>query len=170
MGLSPTSTTPRYSGVGQPITTTKGSKDSTSKAETVESNPPKKIYPREPKFIEDRFDIERRAWDYYGFAWSRILEQIKHEKCQRKHELFLIDRRKQKLEGWKAKLDEKTKQLDSREARILETEPFLDVAKQLQNLGIGMDEALPYFESIRERAEVERIDVRTSAAITQEYR
>jgi hypothetical protein len=55
--------------------------------------------------------------------------------------------RKQKLVEWKAKLD-------SREARIIEVEPFLAVAKQLQNLGIGMDEVILMDESIKERAEV----------------
>lgn len=135
---SPTSTAPRYSGVGR----------TNSKAETV----PKRIYPQEPKSIQDRFDIERRAWDYYGKAWDRILEQITHEKYQRKHELRVIERRKQKLVEWKL-------QLDSREARILEAEPFLDVAKQLQSLDV-----IPWVEMIREKVEAEKIDYKAAVA------
>jgi hypothetical protein len=132
---------------------------------------PKLVESNAEKSIDDKPEQERVAWDYYGPAWMRILKQIRREKDQRRHELFVIDRRKEKLSECKKRLEQMQYDVTAREARILEAEPFLDVAKQLQNLGIGMDEALPYFESIRERAEIERIDVRTSATqITQEYR
>jgi hypothetical protein len=45
------------------------------------------------------------------------------------------------------------------------------VAKQLQNLGIGMEEALPWIEILREKAEVENVDIRgTAINVAQELR
>jgi hypothetical protein len=53
-----------------------------------------------PRSIEGRLEQERVAWDYYGPAWMRVLNQIRKEKDQRRHELLLIDRRKSKLDEW----------------------------------------------------------------------
>jgi len=47
--------------------------------------------------VEERLRREKVAWDCYGPAWMRILKQIRREKDQRRHELLMIDRRKQKL-------------------------------------------------------------------------
>jgi hypothetical protein len=101
----------------------------------------------------------------------RILNQIRKEKDQRRHELLLIDRRKQKLEEWKAKLDQKTKQLDSREAQILEAEPFLAVAKQLQEMKLALEDALPWIETINEVAQMQNMNIKTAAIyVAQELR
>jgi hypothetical protein len=58
---------------------------------------------------------------------------------------------------------ERESNLNDRENRVFEVEPFLVMAKQLQNLGIGMEEAFHWFEIIREKAEAEKIDDKTSA-------
>ena len=122
------------------------------------------------KSIDEKLEQERIAWDYYGPAWMRILNQIRKEKDQRRHELLLIDR-KQKLEEWKAKLDQKTKQLDSREARILEAEPFLAVAKQLQEMKLALEDALPWIETINEVAQMQNMNIKTAAIyVAQELR
>jgi hypothetical protein len=89
------------------------------------------------------------------------LEQIRHEKYQRKQELRVIEMRKQKLE-WKAKLDEKTKQLDSREARILEVDSFLTVAKKLQEMKLTLEDTLPWLETINEVAQIQNTDIKTA--------
>ena len=47
--------------------------------------------------VDDRLEQEKIAWDYYGPAWMRVLKQIRREKDQRRHELLMIDRRKEKL-------------------------------------------------------------------------
>ena len=45
------------------------------------------------------------------------------------------------------------------------------MAKQLQNLGIGMEEALPWIETILEKAKAENVDIRTTAInVAQELR
>ena len=43
---------------------------------------------------EERLRQEKIVWNYYGPAWMRILKQIRTEKDQRRHELLVIDRRK----------------------------------------------------------------------------
>jgi len=49
------------------------------------------------KSIDEKLEQERIAWDYYGHAWMRILKQIRKEKDQRRHELLMIYRQRQKL-------------------------------------------------------------------------
>lgn len=137
--------------------------------ETVESNPPKKIYPRNPS-LEYKFEKDRIAFEYYGQAQDRIMKQISKEKDQRRHELFLIDQRKKKLEEWRKRLEERESNLNDRETRVFETEPFLSMAKQLQNLGISMEEVFSLIEIIREKAETENTDVRRAGInLAQEY-
>jgi hypothetical protein len=42
-------------------------------------------------------------------------------------------------------------------------EPFLPVARRLQDLKMGLEEAIPWLETIVEKAESERIDEKTAA-------
>ncbi len=56
--------------------------------------------------VEERLRPEKIAWDYYGPAWMGILKQIKRERDQRRHELLVIGRRKQKLSEWKKRLEQ----------------------------------------------------------------
>ena len=116
-----------------------------------------------PRSIEDILEQERVAWDYYGPAWMRILNQMKKEKDQRRHELFLMDRRKIKLEEWRKRLEQMQYDLTIREGRILESEAFLPLAKKLQEMKLTLEEALPWLETIHEKAEVENVDIRTAA-------
>jgi hypothetical protein len=142
----------------EPIATnsspTKGSKDSDT--ELVESNPPRKIYPREPKYIEDRFELERKTWDYYGAAQTRILNQIKQEKDRRRHDLFLIETRRKRLEQMQS-------DLTTRESRILESEPYLSLAKKLQETKLTLEDALPWLETISEVAQMYNMDSKQAA-------
>ena len=125
-----------------------------------------------PRSIEDRLKQERdQQWQNYGPTWYRLMDLMKKEKYQRRHEMLVIDRRKGKLEEWRTKLEQREYNLKDRETRVFEAEPFLSVAKQLQNLGIGIEEALPWIETIQEKAEVENIDVKTAAYnLTQELK
>jgi hypothetical protein len=151
---SPTST----SGVGQPITTT------TSK--TV----PKKVYPRNP--IEDRFfELDRKAWEYYGHAQDNIMNQIKKEKDQRRHELSLIDRRKSKLKEWREGLEERESNLKDREARIRSFEPYLLLAKKLSEMKLTLGDALYWTQTINEVAQTKKMDIKAATVyVAQELR
>jgi len=95
-----------------------------------------------------------------GVTTDRLgLNQISREKDQRRYELLVIDRRKQKLVEWRKRLEQRESNLKDRESRVFEAEPFLSVAKQLQNLGIGMEETLPWIEILWEKAEAENVDL-----------
>ncbi|MGC2680411.1 MAG: hypothetical protein WA323_00995, partial [Candidatus Nitrosopolaris sp.] len=48
--------------------------------------------------------------------------------------LMVIDRRKQKLSEWRKRLEQMQYDLTARESRILESESFLPVARQLQTI------------------------------------
>ncbi len=141
---------------------------------SVDYNPRAKYISRIPetsvqveKSIDEKLEQERVAWDFYGPAWMRILRQISREKDQRRHELLVIDRRNQKLEEWRKRLEQRESNLKDRETRVFEAEPFLSVAKQLQNLGIGMEEALPWIAILLEKAEGR---IRTAINVAQELR
>jgi len=61
--------------------------------------------------------------------------------------------------------------LTARESRILESEPFLPLARQLQEMKLALEDALPWIETIREEAEAENVDIRTTAInVAQELR
>ena len=123
------------------------------------------------KSIHDKPEQERIAWDYYGSAWMGILKQIRREKDQRRHELLVIDRRKQKLSEWRKRLEQMQYDLTARESRILESESSLPLARQLQEMKLALEDALPWIEILREKAEVENVDIRTAAInVAQELR
>ena len=83
----------------------------------------------------------------------------------------MIDRRKQKLSEWKKRLEQMQYDLTIREARILESESFLPLASQLQEMELALEDALPWIETIREKAEAENVDIRTTAInVAQELR
>jgi hypothetical protein len=120
--------------------------------------------------VEDRLkqEQERNQWSYYGPAWMGVLRQITREKDQRHHELLVIDRRKQRLQEWERRLEQRESDLKDRETQV---QPFLDLARQLQGIGVGFETAISWIETIKEKAEVEKIDQKTAAiCITQELR
>ena len=102
------------------------------------------------KSIHDKLEQERIAWDHYGPAWMGILKQIRREKDQRRHELLVIDRRKQKLSEWRKRLEQMQYDLTARESRILESESFLPLARQLQEMKLALEDALPWIETVKE--------------------
>jgi hypothetical protein len=103
------------------------------------------------------------SWDHYGPAWMGILKQIRREKDQRRHKLLVIDRRKQKLSEWRKRLEQMQYDLTARESRILESESFLPLARQLQEMKLALEDALPWIETMREKAEAENVDIRSAA-------
>ena len=113
----------------------------------------------EAETIESKLEQGRKMWD----CWTRVSNQISKEKDQRRHQLFLMDRKKVKLEEWRKRLEQMQYDLTTREGRILESEAFLPLAKQLQEMKLTLEDALPWIETIRENAEVENVDIRTAA-------
>ncbi|MGA9149118.1 MAG: hypothetical protein WBZ36_00965, partial [Candidatus Nitrosopolaris sp.] len=137
----------------------------TGQTETV----PKKVYPRDP--MEDRFDIERKAWEYCGKTQDRFLNQIMEEKLNMKHEERMDERRKQKLSEWQRRLEERESNLNDREARILEAEPYLPVVKKLQEMKLALEHALPWIEAMKEVSQTQNLNLREAALyVAQELR
>jgi hypothetical protein len=121
--------------------------------------------------VEERLRQEKVAWDYYGPAWMGILKQIRREKDQRRHELLVIDRRKQKLSEWKKRLEQMQYDLTTREVRILESEPFLPLARQLQEMKLALEDALPWIETVKELAQMQNMDIKAAVVqVAQELR
>ena len=83
------------------------------------------------KSIHDKLEQERIAWDYYGPAWMRILKQIRREKDQRRHELLVIDRRKQKLSEWRKRLEQMQYDLTARESQDSRIGAFSGTCKKI---------------------------------------
>jgi hypothetical protein len=77
----------------------------------------------------------------------------------------------QKLSEWKKRLEQMQYDLTAREARILESEPFLLLARQLQEMKLALEEALPWIETVKELAQIQNKDIKTAAVqIAQELR
>jgi hypothetical protein len=63
----------------------------------------------------------------------------------------VIDRRKQKFVEWKAKLD-------SREAKVCEVEPFLPLARKLQEMKLVLEDVQPLITEIDEVTQMQNTD------------
>jgi hypothetical protein len=69
--------------------------------------PPKKpgrTFNNRESEIEARFEKEKIAWEYYGQAQTRILNLIRREKDQRRHELIMINLNEGKFKEWERRL------------------------------------------------------------------
>ena len=112
-------------------------------------------------------EIEKEENNSLGSVsgWSTITKQIEKDKAQRRHELAVIEQRQRYLEIAKQEIDQARNDLDMRESKILQVEPFLPLARQIQDLSLTVDDIIPCFswiEMIKEKAAVERIDLKTA--------
>jgi hypothetical protein len=55
--------------------------------------------------------------------------------------------------------------LTIREARILESEPFLELAKKLQRMKLSLEDALPWIETINEVAQIQNMDIKSAGVL-----
>src|SRR5215472_6555426 len=85
-----------------------------------------------------------------------------------RHENLLIDQRNKRLEETNIRLGQKEQALFLkerdvviREAKIMEAEPFLSIARRLQNTGLEFEAILPWIETVTEVAQ--GTDPRTAA-------
>ena len=117
-------------------------------------------------------DYERdHQWQNYGPAWYSLMNQMKKEKYQRTHERLVLDRRESKLEEWRKRLEQMQYDLTTREGRIIESEPYLSLAKKLQEMKLTLEDALPWLETINEVAQMQNMDIKQAAiSVAQELR
>jgi hypothetical protein len=52
--------------------------------------------------------------------------------------------------------------LIARESRILESESFLPLARQLQEMKLALEDALPWIETVKEWAQMQNMDIKTA--------
>jgi hypothetical protein len=115
------------------------------------------IEPRAKSAIEDRLEYERdHQWQNYGPAWYSLMNQMMNEKYQRRHEMLVIDSSRKRLEQMQS-------DLTTRESRILESEPYLSLAKKLQEMGLALEDALPWIETVKEVAQIEKLDTKSAS-------
>ena len=103
-------------------------------------------------------------------TWQRRFFKLMDERRRREKQIRLMDQTRQELEVEKRNIaqlmyniDQQKKALEARETKLFEVEDLIPSAKYLKDIGISFDQALVWIDCIREKAEIERIDLRTAA-------
>jgi hypothetical protein len=104
-------------------------------------------------------------------TWQRRFFKLMDERRRREEQIRLMDQKRQELEVEKRSagaqlmynLDQQKKALEARETKLFEVEDLIPSAKYLKDIGISFDQALVWIDCIREKVEIERIDLRTAA-------
>lgn len=109
--------------------------------------------------------------------WARIMEEKEEKRKtlqlieQKTHEL---NQEKQNLAQIRYSIDQWNNDLKARESKLIELEPFIPLAKQLQAMKIDIPNFLPWVESVHEYAVTRNMDLTTAAyniaADLREYR
>jgi hypothetical protein len=61
--------------------------------------------------------------------------------------------------------------LTARESRILESESFLPLARQLQEMKLALEDVLPWIETVKELAQMQNTDIKAAVVqVAQELR
>src|SRR5437868_4902206 len=85
-------------------------------------------------------------WDL-DQAWrTRLFRTIMDERKQRQQDLLSIEQEKKELEQQRMQVDRDRYDLENREVRILEAEPLIPIARQLQQMGTDINQFLPWIE------------------------
>jgi hypothetical protein len=103
-------------------------------------------------------------------TWQRRFFKLMDERRRREKQIRLMDQNRQELEVEKRNIaqlmyniDQQKRTLEARETKLFEVEDLIPSAKYLKDIGISFDQALVWIDCIREKAEIERIDLRTAA-------
>jgi hypothetical protein len=100
-----------------------------------------------------------------------VFEQVMESKKQRRDELLLIEQKKKELEQQRMQVDRARYDLEIREVKLLEAEPLIPIARQLQDLGTDINHFLPWVETIHEKAEAEKTNLIAAAySLAQDLR
>lgn len=112
-------------------------------------------------------------------GWTDVMNEVQQEKIQRRNERALIEqgrkdlmRREQLLEQAKNELDVREEEIAVRETKMNEVSHLLSIAKELHGLGVtNANSVIPWIETINERAETEKVDIKTASLhVAQELR
>ena len=141
----------------QPSSVTSGLVAASHPPEIISSESEEQPVPEEHHFS---FDFEQ--WD--SELWSsRIFHEIRTAKKERNDELLLIKHRRQELEEERQQIAQIRCNLEARESKVLELEPFIPLARQLQAMKIDITNFLPWVETINEYAVTRNTDLTTAS-------
>jgi soluble cytochrome b562 len=84
------------------------------------------------------------------------------EKEEKRKTLQLIEQKRYALEQLEQNLAQERYALEEQKRQIMQVEELIPSAKQLKDIGIGFDQAIVWIDCIKEKAEIERIDLRTA--------
>src|SRR5215469_6500281 len=122
-----------------------------------------------------RVSIGLNCSRYIYLSWGCVRDLLVvhygKERLSIQQDKEILARREKYLEVAKKEIDQARNDLDIREIKILQVEPLLPLARQLQELSLGFDDIIPWIEMIREKAHIENIDLKTAAYnVTHELR
>jgi hypothetical protein len=96
-------------------------------------------------------------------GWSMVFEEVMEAKKQRRDEERTLEQKKRELEQQRIQVDRARYDLEIREIKLLEAEPLIPIARQLQQMGTDINQFLPWIETIHEKAEADKIDLKTAS-------
>ena len=76
---------------------------------------------------------------------------------------MLIEQKKKELEQQRMQGERARYDLEIREIKLLEAEPVTPIARQLQQMGTDINQFSPWVETIHEKAQTEKTDLRAAA-------
>jgi hypothetical protein len=101
-------------------------------------------------------------WDSDENWQRRFFRTILDERKKREEQLRELNKEKQNLTQERYDFEEQKRQIRQTLEKLSEVESLISSAKQLKDIGIGFDQALVWIDCIKEKAEIERIDLRTA--------
>ncbi|MGA9151629.1 MAG: carboxymuconolactone decarboxylase family protein [Candidatus Nitrosopolaris sp.] len=120
--------------------------------------------PEQQTSPEDRWDPDQ-SWE------TRFFKTILDERRRREEQILLMKQEKEWINQQRYNIEQSKRDLDNirydleiREQRALEIEPFLPMARQLRGMSLGFDELLPWVSAIQEKSVLEKISVSMAAA------
>ena len=109
---------------------------------------------------EVRVQSSEDEYEESCMGWSMVFEQVAEIKKQRRE----LEEKKRELQQQSMQLEQQRYDLEIREIKLLEAEPLIPIARQLQDLGVDINQFLPWIETIHEKAQAENIPTLTKAA------
>jgi len=110
--------------------------------------------------IHEEGQVQDQDQEESFMGWSMIFEQVMEIKKQRRE----LEQNKKELELRKMQVDRARYDLEIREIKLLEAEPLIPIARQLQDLGTDINQFLPWVETLHEKALAENLPTLTKAA------
>jgi hypothetical protein len=101
----------------------------------------------------------------------RVFGSLQQQVTEIKKQGRELEQKKKELEQQRIQVDRARYDLQIREIKLLDAEPLILVARQLQDLGADINQFLPWVETIHEKAQAENIPIEKAAySLAQDLR